>query len=894
MSKNYSIVFDTKIPSFIKDDPNYQNFIDFFQAYYTWFNDTYTVLDFESRTDIDNTYPEFLEYYKADFLPNFPQEIATDPVKLIKIAKELYKSKGIPDSFKFLFRALFNASCEVYPTRDAVLKASDGKWIIPKSIKIKSNNTNFLKLKNFKVYGESSQTIGIIESAKISGNYIQLYLSNIERLFFSGENVKILDSQDKDVYFLNGEYSPYTTTPNPGSVLLESKIIGSLSSIEVNPLKRGQFYNIGDPVVIIGGLNEDVIQPIKAEATISDVTFGSINQTIINDGGFGYNLYPNTRIEVIYNGSIDTNASLQVTAVDTSNVSYVSIFGTDIISPQQNVVIGATNYNFAVSANANTKLSNVLSNYTLATYPITGVSVINGGTGYTSTPTLQFISLYTDSTNTQQNLYDLGILGPIKILNGGTGYSNNIVNNYITISGGDGNYAYARIKTVNANGSITAVEYYQNPDFPYGIGGFGYKYDNLPTITVTSNTGTNAVLQIRGVYGGQSVGDEAIDYTLSTDKIGSIRKINLSAVGEDYISTPNVSLRVQDIVVSNVFNFNENTLIYQGVSQNTATFKAYVSSISLISSAFQNLSDYLYRLRVYDYKGQLQNDSIKVVDLNNSLGLPQLEYEYTYTNPSIGIVDGKKIYGDGLAKASANFLNGLIIDEGRYLNNDGSPSGHSVLQDNIYNNFTYIVENEKDYDSYNNVLRAVVHPSGSQIIAKNLLNSNTKSTFLQQANLKLGIIRSNFSANLILNSNNYSNALKILPNTFLFTQNTKIKITTNNYMNVYSTVKTVDSTNNIIYLADYVQYKYPNVFYGYTNSNSVIVTGIAYGPSINNFIALNDTIIIGNNSVKVINYSNSILYFSNTLFASGNSLFNSKITVSKELKSNNITIYELK
>lgn len=889
MSKNYSIIFDTKIPSFIKDDPNYQTFIDFFQSYYTWFNDTYTVLDFESRIDIDNTYSEFLEYYKADFLPNFPQDIATDPVKLIKIAKELYKAKGIPDSFKFLFRALYNASCEIYPTRDAVLKASDGKWLVPKSIKIKSNDEVFLKLKNFKVYGESSQTIGIIESGKISGKYIQLYLSNIDRLFYSGETVRILDSNNKDVYFLNDEYSPYSETPNPGSILLTSKIIGSLSSISIESTKRGQFYNVGDPVVIIGGLNEDVEQPIAAEAIVSEVTFGKINEVIINDGGFGYNFPPNTAINVIYNGAIDSNAYLYVNAVDTANLSYVSILPTSNIYFQQNVVIGANNYNFPVSANANTTLSNALSYTTIATYPISGITVDNGGNGYTSIPTLDFVSYYKDSANNSQNLYDLGVLGPIKILNGGTGYSNNIVNNYITISGGDGHYAYAKISTVNSNGAITAVTYYQNPSNPYTLGGMGYKSDNLPTITVTSNTGVNAVLQIQGIYGEQSV-----DYTLVTDKIGSITKISLTENGEDYISTPNVSLRVQDIIVSNVLNFSENSIIYQGISPNTATFKAYVDSITLKSSAFPGVEDYLYTLRVYNYKGVLQNSSLKVNELGSNLELPQLIFEYTYTNEVEKYTNGVKKYGDGLAKATAKFLDGLIVDDGRYLNSDGQPSGYSVIQSDIYNNYTYILETEKDYDSYNNVLRSIVHPTGSQVIAKNLLKSNTNIILGTKSNVNMGVIRSNFSANLISNANNHSNSLKILPNTFLFSQNTKVRITTNNYMNVFSTVKSVDSTNNTIYLTDYIQYKYPNVFYGYTNSNSIIITDVAYGPSINNFIALNDTVTIGNNTVKVINYSNTILYFSNTLFSSGNSLFTSKISVYKELKSNNITIYDLK
>lgn len=885
MSKNYSILFDTKIPSFIRDDPGYQNFLDFFQAYYTWFHDTYMILDFESRIDIDNTFPEFLEYFKSDFLPGFPGEIAADPVKLIKIAKELYKSKGIPDSFKFLFRALYNTSCEVYPTRDSVLRASDGKWLVPKSIKIKSNDENYLKLKNFKVYGELSQTIGIIESAKISGKYIQIYLSNIDRLFYSGEPIKILDSDNKDVYFYNGKYSPYADTPNVGSTLLESKIIGSLSAINISSTRRGQFYNIGDPVVIIGGLNQELATPVAAKAEISEVTFGEIQDVTINNGGFGYNLPPNTTIDVIYKGQVDSNASLYVNSIDTSNVYPVSIIPISLIGAQANVVIGNSNYNFAVSANANTKLANAFAYTTFNTYPVSGVTVDNGGYGYTSQPSLRFNTFYQDTANTNQNLYDLGILGPIRILNGGTGYSNNIVNNYITISGGSGNYAFAKINNVNSNGAITSVSYYQNPSYPYAIGGMGYKTGSMPTITVTSNTGTNAVLQIAGIFGEQTV-----DYSLITDRIGAITKITLTENGEDYVSTPNVSLRVQDIVVSNVVNFSTTSLIYQGSSQNTATYKAYVDSISLISGA-GSIPQYTYNLRVYNYKGTISSGNFKVLNLDTNSDMPQIKFESGVTDDTY--TSGVKTYGDGLAKASATFLDGLIIDQGRYLNSDGQASEHSVFQSDVYNNYTYILETEKDYESYKNVFRSIVHPSGSQVISKNLLKSNSIINVDSTSNVFIGNTRTNFSANLISNANTRTNKLFVKPNTSIFTQNSYIKITSNNNMNLFSVIKSIDSSNNTIYLKDYLQYKYPNVFSGYTVANSIIVTKINYGSGISNFISLNDNILIGNNSANVINISNNILYFANTLFTSGNSALTSLITVNKDLKSNNITLYTI-
>ena len=187
-NKNYSTIFPNKLPAFIRDDPAYSRFIDFFQAYYNWFDDTYNVYGFGDNLDIDSGFEYFYAYYAQDFLPYFPDidTIASDKVKLIKIVKELYKAKGVPDSFKFLFRALYNVDAEVVPTSQFVFKPSDGKWLVPKSIKIKSLDTNFLNIDNFKVFGEISKSIGLIEKSVVNDKFIQIYLSNIQRLFMSG------------------------------------------------------------------------------------------------------------------------------------------------------------------------------------------------------------------------------------------------------------------------------------------------------------------------------------------------------------------------------------------------------------------------------------------------------------------------------------------------------------------------------------------------------------------------------------------------------------------------------------------------------------------------------------------------------------------------------------
>jgi hypothetical protein len=898
MSNRYSTIFDSKLPAFIKDDPSYSRFIEFFDAYYQWFDDTYDIYGFGDKLDIDSGFQEFYAYYAADFLPYFPNvdTIAADKIKLLKIIKELYKSKGIPDSFKFLFRALYNTNVEVYATSDFILKPSDGKWIVPKSIKIKSIDPAFLNINNFKIFGETSKSIGVVEKSKINGKFTQIYLSNIERVFSSAETIRVLDNNNKDVYFLNGKYVKYDISPPEGAVTLTSKIIGSLSNITITPTRRGKYYKVGDPVVLTNGFSPITENPIGASAIVSEVTSGQIQKVVITKSGYGFRTYPNSEIQVIKSdGNVDTNALCIISLVDDSRPANVGYVTNDCIEDNYTITLGANNFNFSRTANANTQLKNCFSYLAYTTYPITAVTVRNGGGGYESPPLLEFHSSFNANTLNayRQDIDDLGILAPIDIINGGRDYT---TNDTINILGGDGNFAYARIKSVNANGSITAVEYYYNTNNPYSIGGMGYKNANLPTVNVASATGSNSILTIPAILG------TGVEYTLETDRIGAITKISLIDNGEDYVSTPNVSLRVQDIVITGtaVESINPDTcIVYQG-NLETPSFYGKIGSVSSIYFNPET-SEQVFSIRVYDYRGAISgvtSCNVYNTTTESTVSVIQLQSDYTTTTYKNGI----KIFGDGSAKATAKFLDGLIFDEGRYLNTDGQPSAHSVLQSDVYNYFTYILTAEKDYDSYKDIIKNLLHPIGTQLITRNLLKSESSFNISSNSVVYTGIPILGISTLVKQNDNtaiNFSNTINIYANVdidTLFTVNSNISIIGDTNCSIYSTINNIDTDNNRIQLNDSIQYKFPNIYSGYTVSNSIIITSnnnysdTKY--SMNTFIGIGDSITIGNNSPIEINaISGNRLYFTTTLNPSGNVSHTANVTIIKDLSSNKITKY---
>jgi hypothetical protein len=333
-AKKTSLRVAKQLPEFIRSTDDYQTFVSFVQAYYEWMEQlnignnkegairgTHNLYNYKDIDFINpgETYNKFIEYYVQDFLPNFPKDALADKTKLVKIAKELYGKKGTPASYEFLFRALYNSDAGIYLTRDTILRASDGKWYVTKSLRLASNDENWFLTDNLRVFGILSKSIATIERAVTVGNRIEVYISNIQRLFQSGEDVIVVDNNNRNVYFKDGEIVPEGTS---GSSTLSAKVLGSISSVNINPQKRGQLYSVGDPVVFHGGLRE--ANGVGAIATISEVTSGSLRAIDVIDGGYGYRQDPNTIISITGGGG--SGAIANVSAVDpatTINVNFI-------------------------------------------------------------------------------------------------------------------------------------------------------------------------------------------------------------------------------------------------------------------------------------------------------------------------------------------------------------------------------------------------------------------------------------------------------------------------------------------------------------------------------------------------------------------------------------------
>ena len=318
--KTISALVGSQLPDFITaDHPKFRTFV---EKYYEWLetnnpdgisntagNTIYQAMSIDNYRDIDQTPPEFIKYFKQELIPHFPENTALSTEKILKSAREFYSKKGNPDSVKWLFKVLFEEDIEITYPKEQILKTSDGKWIKPRAFRITVSETNkgvdVALLKKKKVVGVDSAATCIVESATRTTDptngieIIEIYISNINR------------------YFNNGEYIEIEYTDEYGvDKVFRERIIGTLSSVKIDSnlrtdptqRRRGLLYNVGDPVVIVGGLGSSA-EANDGVAIVGNVSIGSIEGVTSGFPGYGYRLYSNSTVLVLRSVGDAANAN---------------------------------------------------------------------------------------------------------------------------------------------------------------------------------------------------------------------------------------------------------------------------------------------------------------------------------------------------------------------------------------------------------------------------------------------------------------------------------------------------------------------------------------------------------------------------------------------------------
>jgi hypothetical protein len=780
-----SLLVNRQVPEYIREE--YPLFITFLEAYYEYLenqqgsqsNDLIKKSkDLRNLSDVDQSIEDFQDAFFNMYASIVPQDVAVDRATLIKNVLPLYLSKGSENSFKLLFRLLFAKELELSFPRSEVLRASDGKWLEEKFLKINDTITS--------VYtGDGTTTIfdlipcrcpitgGALEfSGSVHVNGVEIPTTDyfvrkdILKLYFytapaNGTPIEVFyNSADRDILvgrkvtgavsganalverigsqvlnnrlvnelyvsektrkgtFLIGE-DIFTDYVNSTGDLVTVKLRGISRVTSVNIITGGSNYQVGDAVTI--NAPEAEIQPL---AVVSKVFSGVVNQVTVRDGGAGFQVPKRVAAVGFANTELDfaVSAVLGTYANSVANVFYVY---SDVISDidPANTTIDTTDYNFPGNVspfgvtNANTVLQSAFSN---ATYTLIGeinaVAIIANTVIVPETPVLNAEPATLVISPLTANTTDDTI---VSIDTYGS------VGKLRIISGGTGYQVGDELIFTNPPNRMS-----------FGVGAEGE----------VSNTfiGTGAITEVQMLP----------PKITGNVNIFSLSNTNVQGDGTAFLSElANGDLIVVRTGASGIRAY-ETRKVINVIDDENITINAAFSNDSFLSNRK------IRKVGVYPIGGQgYKQDRLPIITVSSDLGSqanivatailgdgevleasgtkrPGEIEEITLIEPGSRITVIPQIdltqSGDGTATANVTLAPTYDSLPGRWTSSDGILSSDRRIQGrDFYVNYSYLTSSIVEFSKYKKIFKELLHPSGFKAYATwetfNVVTQNTST-----------------------------------------------------------------------------------------------------------------------------------------------------------------------
>ena len=314
-----STVVGNQIPDFITDES--ANFKQFLEAYYEWMQSTYLPQShLENIRDIDTTVDMFIEHFKNEIMQPIPEGILSDKRLLAKRIQDIYRSKGTEQSYKFLFRILFNEDAELFFPKTALLRPSSGTWSANTVIRI-TDTTGGSPLELVGATISQVQPVGDGTFRTVTG-----FVENAVSTQIGTKTVTDLTMDDESItapgFLAEDEVTVRTITsvaPSTGNTI-NSTVVSIITGFNISD--GGSYYDIGDLITIVSPTGSE------ARGEITEIDSGSVTGVTIENAGAGYKINDEIVFDNTGTGGPGSNAQLSarasVTNIDRDSVSLES------------------------------------------------------------------------------------------------------------------------------------------------------------------------------------------------------------------------------------------------------------------------------------------------------------------------------------------------------------------------------------------------------------------------------------------------------------------------------------------------------------------------------------------------------------------------------------------
>jgi len=791
-----SLLINRQVPEFVREE--HPNFIAFLEAYYEFLenkqgtekNDLVTKSkDLRYVSDVDASIAEFENHFFNTYGNLIPRNVEVDKAFLIKNILPLYLAKGSDKSFQLLFRLLFNQEVEIVKPNQSVLRASDGKWLIENAFRTEQgvysvytgngSNATFklaqiVSASNISVYiNNVLQTSGfnirretrklIFNTAPANNSVIEVLYSDFDFDLLtnrkitgtvSGATALIERTAQKTVNaipifelyintktllgtFENGETATLDIIDPDDNTLITIRVHGLSILRNIFIIDGGASYNVGDPVIISGGeATRD------AQAVVSEVFSGFINQIRVLAGGAGFKTGSN--VYVIGTGSGSLSMAIDSVDVSGQNTSNFFVVNTDRIADYGSIAINAANYGFnasVVAENVNSKIVDclVFENVT-SIGAITNVAILFANATFSSVPTLDADSAPFLANGTTHHVLSSHSLGRIRINSGGLNYQ---IGDELLFAETQpmaiGIGAAAAVTNVSPTGAITKVELQ-----PSRISGTANTFGTT-NVTVI---GTNTIFE-----------DEL--------RVGDRIMINNESRYINAISS-NTSLNVNANFVyattsKKIGKYDEYPIGGQNYSQThpptVTVLSATGSSANLSTIALMGDGENLFATADQD-PGAITK--IRIIDAGSGYVFP----------PQIDLTQS----GDGTALANSAIEPSYVTFPGRWTTSDSILSTtERVIQGREYFvDYSYVLSSQVEFTKFKDVFKSLVHPAGFIEYAQYNINEIVSANNVSRSNITV--------------ANTISGTVNVNSSIYITGTNTKFNVVNNKVITIGSQI----------------------------------------------------------------------------------------------------------
>ena len=325
-------------------------------------NPVNSIQDLLNFRDPDKAISNFLTKFRNEFLNTLPETLDAnvDKRKLIKNIKSVYRAKGTQRGHEVFFRFLFNLNSETIYPREQMLRVSDGQFDTNKVLRAIATVGDTSDLIGRTITGLTSGATAIIENVfkfQIGPNTVTEFILNIDTIlgtFVTSEEVRGTSSDTSDTF-------------------IKATVTGIPDIISVT--NDGGLLSADQVVTLTGGGTSAIVQ-------VDNVGSGSLTEFLIDDAGTGYAIgdsvaFTNTntggggaiaKVSVVNGGLTPEKGTVGATSVDHIVLEDETVRG--------DVYTGDKIVQESGSGNED----------------ITDIRIINGGSGYTSLPTMTVTS----------------------------------------------------------------------------------------------------------------------------------------------------------------------------------------------------------------------------------------------------------------------------------------------------------------------------------------------------------------------------------------------------------------------------------------------------------------------------------------------------------------------